>query len=203
MLIQFHNDIGNKWALIAQKIPGKSDNSVKNHFYSKLRKVLRKLNSIIHSYLRREFREININVIYKIVEACEEQFKEKPSCEEATSRACRGNLRFMQKSKTKCSTCPCSKRRATTPQKGLTFTEKSSGKSTQSANSTKGKAKKAGITPSRHPTTKPKRKGPPDPDKQTATSPILHQLLKEKKKNMKAALQSKWKRETTPSSLKT
>lgn len=70
MLIQYHNEIGNKWALIAQKIPGKSDNSVKNHFYSKLRKVLRKLNTIVHSYLRREFREININVIYKIVEAC-------------------------------------------------------------------------------------------------------------------------------------
>lgn len=53
MLIQYHNEIGNKWALIAQKIPGKSDNSVKNHFYSKLRKVLRKLNTIIHNYLRR------------------------------------------------------------------------------------------------------------------------------------------------------
>lgn len=45
----------------------RSDNCIKNHFYSKLRKVLRKLNSVIHAYFRREFREININVIYKIV----------------------------------------------------------------------------------------------------------------------------------------
>ena len=95
MLIQYHNDIGNKWALIANKIPGKSDNSVKNHFYSKLRKVLRRLNTIIHSYLRREFREININVIYKIVEACEEQFKEKPNCDKYISEACRGRLAFI------------------------------------------------------------------------------------------------------------
>lgn len=49
----------------------RSDNCVKNHFYSKLRKVLRKLNKIIHHYFRREFREININVIYKLVEATE------------------------------------------------------------------------------------------------------------------------------------
>lgn len=45
---------------------------------------------MIHTYFRREFREININVIYKIVEACEEQFKESPGCEESVSSACRG-----------------------------------------------------------------------------------------------------------------
>jgi hypothetical protein len=32
------------------------DKCVKNHFYSKLRKVLRKLNSIIHVYLKKEYR---------------------------------------------------------------------------------------------------------------------------------------------------
>lgn len=89
LLIQYHNDIGNKWSVIAQKIPGKSDNCIKNHFYSKLRKVLRKLNSVIHAYFRREFREININVIYKIVEACEELFKDKPNCDRAVSVTCR------------------------------------------------------------------------------------------------------------------
>lgn len=49
---------------------------MKNHFYSKLRKILRKLNAVVHSHLRREFRQINIGTLYKIVEATEERFKE-------------------------------------------------------------------------------------------------------------------------------
>jgi hypothetical protein len=56
-----------------------------------LRKILRKLNSIIHTYFRREFREINISTIYKIVEATEERFKEDPSCGFSVSIACQGN----------------------------------------------------------------------------------------------------------------
>lgn len=47
---------------------------------------------MIHAYFRREFREININVIYKIVEACEELFKDKPNCDRAVSVTCRGNF---------------------------------------------------------------------------------------------------------------
>ena len=80
---------------------------MKNHFYSKLRKVLRKLNAVIHTYFRREFREINVNVIYKIVEATEELFKEHPACERETSLRCRGRGWVTQRCRTKCSTCPC------------------------------------------------------------------------------------------------
>ena len=68
--------MGNKWSLIAHNISGKyspsisrTDNCVKNHFYSKLRKVLRKLNSIINAYLKKEYTQINIGTLYKIVEA--------------------------------------------------------------------------------------------------------------------------------------
>ena len=53
-------------------MPGRTDNCVKNHFYSKLRKAMRKLNKYIHDFYRREFKEIKINAIYKIVEANEE-----------------------------------------------------------------------------------------------------------------------------------
>lgn len=49
--------------------PLRTDNCVKNHFYSKLRKILRKLNTVIHSHMRREYRQINIGTLYKIVEA--------------------------------------------------------------------------------------------------------------------------------------
>ena len=154
MLIHYHNDIGNKWAQIAQKIPGKSDNNVKNHFYSKLRKVLRRLNTIIHSFLRREFREININVIYKIVEACEELFKDKPNCDPATSEACRGNPVPTQKSRTKCSTFPCSRKISSIPTPESTSTEKSSARSISSAASTSARVARAGTIPSRPPSSK-------------------------------------------------
>ncbi|OMJ77968.1 hypothetical protein SteCoe_22322 [Stentor coeruleus] len=38
-----HQKIGNKWAEISQDIPGRTDNSIKNHFYSTVRKFYRKL----------------------------------------------------------------------------------------------------------------------------------------------------------------
>lgn len=49
--------------------PSRTDNCIKNHFYSKLRKILRKLNTVIHTHLRKEYRQINIGTLYKIVEA--------------------------------------------------------------------------------------------------------------------------------------
>jgi len=43
-LFSFHKIFGNKWSKIAENIPGRTENSIKNCFYSLIRKNLRKYN---------------------------------------------------------------------------------------------------------------------------------------------------------------
>lgn len=46
----------------------RSDNCVKNHFYSKIRKSARKLNKIIHEIHKEEYRPIKNCMLSKIIE---------------------------------------------------------------------------------------------------------------------------------------
>ena len=48
--------VGNKWAQISTLLPGRTDNYIKNHFYSTLRKALRHFNKFLFDFKDRAIR---------------------------------------------------------------------------------------------------------------------------------------------------
>jgi hypothetical protein len=57
--------------VIAVRLGGRTDNSVKNHFFAKLRKAMRRMNRRVADTRSKQLKEVKLNLLYKIIEASE------------------------------------------------------------------------------------------------------------------------------------
>lgn len=73
ILFKLHSELGNKWSEICSHIPGRTDNCVKNHFYSTMRRGMRKINSYIENVKRKSnlAKTFKTEILNKILTLCE------------------------------------------------------------------------------------------------------------------------------------
>lgn len=70
--------MGNKWSKIAQELRGRTDNNIKNYFYSSLRRAIRKLNDYVAMYKKKSnIKPFQLTLLNKILAITSEKNKVK------------------------------------------------------------------------------------------------------------------------------
>lgn len=52
-LFELQDQLGNKWASISREMDGRTDNNIKNFFYSSLRRAIRQVNQYVAQYKKK------------------------------------------------------------------------------------------------------------------------------------------------------
>lgn len=70
--------MGNRWANISKQFPGRTDNNLKNFFYSSLRRAIRQINYFVGHYKKKSnIKPFKQSILTKILNISDQKYRQK------------------------------------------------------------------------------------------------------------------------------